>query len=220
MLLKFRNKSKKKLWSSTISLHFPDMTSLCRVLLQHPRLSTISLNSSTLTLLSVHKCSENFQRVRLSSFGGAGDGRGPYKAAPLGHARPQGAIPHFEPPKQRITLPVPVQVKKSPPDIVNLGKCSFKIRGSDGELFFDNAWILRALVISTPPFLVNFYHCQIFHTRVLAGESEILSSNIGPTLPLHRKCTGKFPHCKLVKELCWINDSAIRCRKLLHFAQI
>ena len=120
MLLKFRNKSKKKLWSGTIALHFPDMTLLCRVLLHQPRLSTISLNPSTFSLLSVHKqkCSEIFQRVPLSSFGGIGDGRGPYKAAPLGHARPQGAIPHVEPPKQRITLPVPVQVKKSPPDII------------------------------------------------------------------------------------------------------
>ena len=46
----------------------------------------------------------------LSSFGGAGDGGGAYKAAPLGHARPQRASAHVEPPKQRITVPVPVQV--------------------------------------------------------------------------------------------------------------
>jgi len=87
------------------------MTLLCRVLLHPPRLSTISLNPSTFPLLSVHKqkCSEIFQRVQLSSFGGPGDGRGPYKAAALGHARPQGARPNVEPPKQRITLPVPVQ---------------------------------------------------------------------------------------------------------------
>ena len=125
MLLKFRNKSKKKLWSSTIALHFlPDMTLLCRVLLHPPRLSTISLNPSTFPLLSVHKqkCSEIFQRVQLSSFGGPGDGRGPYKAAALGHARPQGARPNVEPPKQRITLPVPVQVKASPSDIIVVRK--------------------------------------------------------------------------------------------------
>ena len=115
MLLKFRNKSKKKLWRSTIALDFPDMTLLCRVLLRQP-CSRLSINPSTFTLLSVEKqkCSEIFQRVPLSNFGGAGDGRGPYKAAALGHARPQGARPHVEPPKQRITLPVPVQVKKSP----------------------------------------------------------------------------------------------------------
>jgi len=45
----------------------------------------------------------------MSSFGGAGDGGGAYKAAPLGHARPQRASAHVEPPKQRITVPVPVQ---------------------------------------------------------------------------------------------------------------
>ena len=114
MLLKFRNKSKKKLWSSLIALDFPDMTLLCRVLLRQPS-SRLSINPSTFTLLSVEKqkCSEIFQRVPLSNFGGAGDGRGAYKAAALGHARPQGARPHVEPPKQRITLPVPVQVKKS-----------------------------------------------------------------------------------------------------------
>ena len=46
----------------------------------------------------------------MSSFGGAGDGGGAYKAAPLGHAKPQRASAHVEPPKQRITVPVPVQV--------------------------------------------------------------------------------------------------------------
>jgi len=61
--------------------------------------------------LSGHKqkCIDSFQSAPFSNFGGAGDGRGPYKAAALGHARPQGARPHVEPPKQRITLPVPVQ---------------------------------------------------------------------------------------------------------------
>ena len=128
MLLKFRNKSKKKLWSCTISLDLPDMTLLCRILLHQPcsrvsfslnqgclrRIDTPGLNLSTITLLSVHKqkCIDIFQSAPFSNFGGAGDGRGPYKAAPLGHARPQGARPHVEPPKQRITLPVPVQVKK------------------------------------------------------------------------------------------------------------
>ena len=129
MLLKFRNKSKKKLWSCTISLDLPDMTLLCRILLHQPcqrlsfslnqgclrRINTTGLNLSTITLFSVHKqkCSDIFQSAPFSNFGGAGDGRGPYKAAPLGHARPQGARPHVDPPKQRITLPVPVQVKKN-----------------------------------------------------------------------------------------------------------
>ena len=129
MLLKFRNKSKKKLWSCTISLDLPDMTLLCRILLHQPcsrvsfslnqgclrRINTPGLNLSTITLLSVHKqkCNDIFQSAPFSNFGGAGDGRGPYKAAPLGHARPQGARPHVDPPKHRITLPVPVQVKKN-----------------------------------------------------------------------------------------------------------
>ena len=129
MLLKFRNKSKKKLWSCTISLDLPDMTLLCRILLHQPcsrlsfsmnqgclrRINTTGLNLSTITLLSVHKQKwiDIFQSAPFSNFGGAGDGRGPYKAAPLGHARPQGARPHVDPPKQRITLPVPVQVKKN-----------------------------------------------------------------------------------------------------------
>ena len=184
MLLKFRNKSKKKLWSSTIALDFPDMTLLCRVLLRQPS-SRLSINPSTFTLFSVEKqkCSEIFQRVPLSNFGGAGDGRGPYKAAALGHARPQGARPHVEPPKQRITLPVPVQVKKSP--------------------------YLTLLV----KFNIGKY-CS-------PGCGWIRNSPIGYWLHLllHRKCTDKFSHWKVVKELCWINNSVIRCRKLSHFVE-
>ena len=141
MLLKFRNKSKKKLWSCTISLDFPDMTLLCRVLLHQPchrlslslnqgcleRINTPGLNLSTITLLSGHKqkCIDSFQSAPFSNFGGAGDGRGPYKAAALGHARPQGARPHVEPPKQRITLPVPVQVNKFPSECFIFAKYSF-----------------------------------------------------------------------------------------------
>ena len=117
MLLKFRNKSKKQNCSRAISFDFPDMTWLCRALLYQPcqRLPTILFSNCSATppvvLRPRHTCEMlSSSAASMSSFGGAGDGGGAYKAAPLGHARPQRATAHVEPPKQRITVPVPVQV--------------------------------------------------------------------------------------------------------------
>ena len=117
MLLKFRNKSKKQNCSGAISFDFPDMTWLCRALLYQPcqRPPTILFSncsaSPPVVLRPRHTCERpSSSAASMSSFGGAGDGGGAYKAAPLGHARPQRVSAHVEPPKQRITVPVPVQV--------------------------------------------------------------------------------------------------------------